>query len=107
MSFVDLARESAIHVRTFGGHGIGRSEDGASFAVEGFDGRILPIGSHAPEFEAANAQLAAGAPLGRLRDAVISAGARPAPPPTSCGCNGCAPGDSSSFPWWTRRASAR
>ena len=74
MSFVDLARESAIHVRTFGGRGIGKSGDGASFAVEGFDGRALPIGPHVPEFEAANAQLAAGAPLGRLRDAVISAG---------------------------------
>ena len=74
MSFVDLARESAIHVRTLGGARIGRSEDGASFAVEGYDGKALSIGSHAPEFEAANARLAAGAPLGLLRDAVISAG---------------------------------
>ncbi len=73
MAFVDLTRESAIHVRIRGGWKIGRSEDGASFAIEGAGGGALPIGPHAPEFEAANARLAAGAPLGGLRDTVMAA----------------------------------
>ena len=73
MSFVDLTRESDIHVRIRDGAKIGKSEDGASFALEGADGRTLPIGPYTPEFEAANARLAGGAPLGRLRDAVMTA----------------------------------
>ena len=74
MSFVDLVREPAIHVRFRGYLKIRTSEDGASFVVEGLGGQPLPIGPHAPEFEDANARLADGAPLGRLRDAVLSAG---------------------------------
>ena len=73
MTFVDLTRNSAIHVRTRDGWKIGTSEDGASFAIAGMDGKALPIGPHAPEFEPANARLAVGAPLGSLRDTVLAA----------------------------------
>ena len=72
MSFVDLVREPEIHVRLRAGGKIGKSEDGASFVIEGAGGGALPIGPHAPEFEAANARLAAGAPLARLRDTVMA-----------------------------------
>ncbi len=75
MTFLDLVREPAIRVRLRSGWTLGRSADGASFVAEGPD---LPapavLGPHAPDFEAANARLAAGAPLAALRDTVIAAG---------------------------------
>ena len=75
MTFLDLVREPAIHVRLRSGWTIGRSADGASIAAENPD---LPapvvLGRHAPDFEAANARLAAGAPLAALRDTVVAAG---------------------------------
>ena len=75
MTFLDLVREPAIRVRLRSGWTLGRSADGASFVAEGPD---LPepaiLGRHAPDFEAANARFAAGAPLAALRDAVVAAG---------------------------------
>ena len=71
MSFIDLVREPAIRVRTRAGLAIRRSDDGASFVAEIANAAAPAIGAYAPEFETANARLAAGAPLAELRDAVI------------------------------------
>ncbi len=74
MSFIDLVREPAVRVRTRAGLTIRRSADGASF-VTGLANAAAPaIGAYAPEFETANARLAAGAPLAELRNAVIGSG---------------------------------
>ena len=73
MSFVDLVREPAFHVRLQPGSTIGTSEDGASIVLKNALGE-LPIGRHAPAFDAANALLVTGAPLARLRDSVLGAG---------------------------------
>ena len=55
MTFLDLVREPAIHVRLRSGWTIGRSADGASIVAENPD---LPapvvLGRHAPDFEAEN-----------------------------------------------------
>ena len=80
MSFFDLIKESAIHVRFRPGwEAIGKSGDGASCVVRGTFGETPPLGSYAPEFESGNQGLAAGTPLAALRDAVIqNAGAQQA-----------------------------
>ncbi len=73
MSFFDLVGEPALQLRFRSGCRIGRSEDGASYTVEGLGGKPPVIGNHAPEFDAANARLADGATLADLRDEVIAA----------------------------------
>ena len=73
MSFVDLVREPAFHVRLRFGSTISRSKDGASFVLENALGS-LPVGPYAPGFEAGNALLVEGAPLAGLRDAVLRVG---------------------------------
>ena len=83
MSFIDLVRETAFHVRTRKGWAISRSEDGASFVVtaEGFgrEPSVSPasirLGPFVSEYETAVARLADGAPLAVLRDSVIAEGA--------------------------------
>ena len=74
MSFLDLVREPAIGVRLHAGWTLGPSPDGASFVARSPDWTApLPLGRHAPAFEAAAERLAAGAPLAALRDVVIAA----------------------------------
>ena len=77
MSIIDLVREPAIHVRIRAGLTIAKSGNGASFTVESTDRGTFPVGPWAPEFEAANARLAAGAALADLRDTVIAAAGAP------------------------------
>lgn len=86
MSFVDLGRETAFHLRVRKGWTVRRSDDGVSFLV-GSDGPIfevadasvwLPAGPFVSEYQNAVDRLATGAPLGDLRDEVIAAGGGPA-----------------------------
>ena len=75
MGFLDLVREPAIGVRLGSGWTLGRSPDGASLVARSPDGTVpLPLGRHAPAFEAAAGRLTAGAPLAALRDRVVAAG---------------------------------
>ena len=82
MSFVDLVRETAFHVRTRKGWTITKSGDQASFLITA-DGTALAIpagsvsvsiGPYTPEFETAVARLATGAPLAEIRNDAIAAG---------------------------------
>ena len=74
MAFLDLVREPAIRVRLGAGWTLAPSADGAS-SVVGIPDQPAPValGRHAPEFDAADARLAAGAPLAALRDTVVAA----------------------------------
>lgn len=73
MSFMDLVREPLLRVRLQSQVTIGKSDDGASHVVRGPLG-TSPIGPFRPEYDAPDARLAAGAPLGELRDDVLRAG---------------------------------
>ena len=72
MSFVDLAREPALRLRLRPQTTVGKSDDGAAHVIRGPLG-TFPIGPFQPEYETPDARLAAGAPLGELRDDVLQA----------------------------------
>ncbi|MCY4076681.1 MAG: hypothetical protein OXH04_14760 [Acidobacteria bacterium] len=71
---VHLTGETSVHVRTRNGQAFTRSADGAAFVAETPGGRRL-LGPYVADYEAANALLAAGAPLARLCAAAATAGA--------------------------------
>ena len=72
-SFTDLTREPAVRVRLIAGWRIGRSDDGASFAMVSEYGALPPFASWFEAFEPANELLREGAPLAKLRDAAMYA----------------------------------
>ncbi|MDE0006607.1 MAG: hypothetical protein OXQ29_28290, partial [Rhodospirillaceae bacterium] len=65
---VQLAGETAVHVRTRNGQILAPSADGSSFLAQTTAG-LRPVGPYVAEYEAANGLLAAGAPLAKLCEA--------------------------------------
>ena len=74
VTFVDLAREPAIHVRSRTGWDLGKSADGTALAIRSAGGREYRLADYAPCYEAPGAKLASGAPLADLREMILHKG---------------------------------
>lgn len=73
MSFIDLAREPAFHIRLLAGFAIKKSEARSSLIVASPFGEV-PFGRYEKGFKEANVMLEEGASLADLRDKVIQVG---------------------------------
>lgn len=71
ISFVDLTKEPAIHVRSRAGWELGKSADGAALVVTMAGGGERRLADYVASHDAASARLASGAPLADLRDMVL------------------------------------
>ena len=70
ITFVDLAKEPAIRVRSRAGWDLGKSADGAALVFGVAGGRAHRLTDYVPSYDAAIARLASGSPLAELRDVV-------------------------------------
>ena len=74
ITFVDLAKEPDIHVRSRVGWDLGQSADGTALVIKFAGDRVHRLADYVPSHDVARARLAAGAPLAELRNMILQEG---------------------------------